>query len=59
MIGLGFPSVRVFHNPDGGGAGSNNERIHYLYLYEGVEPAGAPDISQSSIYKWTTGGRYS
>ena len=57
MLGLAFPVTRVFHNPDGGDANSNNERIHYLYLYEGIEPSGAGAAAevQRAIYKWTKG----
>lgn len=54
MIGLALPMVRVFHDPDGGNAATNNERIHYLYLYEGVEPSGGPtEEVERGIYKWT------
>ena len=59
MLGLAFPSMRVLHNPDGTNAGTNNERIGYLYLYEGIEPSGAPDVAvERAIYKWTAGGRH-
>ena len=57
MLGLAFPAFRVLHDPDGTDAGSNNERIGYLYLYEGIEPSGAGAAAevQRAIYKWTRG----
>ena len=43
MLGLAMPQLRVLPNPNGvpgDGLDENNDRIHWTYLYRGIEPSG-------------------